>query len=143
MPDGLVAGLLDAVGVVAAAPDDAGQVRWHRHGVRCLFLVMSVLTWPRGTVCTQESWADGPTRDAKGALELGPGPGRSGRGRCGTGQGGDSVVGVFTDTHPDWLTVIQLPTCVLDLNSLEGVWANMKNVWCCGKEGTEWLAILM
>jgi transposase len=29
--------------------------------------------------------------------------------------------------HPDWLTVVQMPSCAPDLNPVEGVWANMKN----------------
>ena len=29
--------------------------------------------------------------------------------------------------HPDWLTVIQMPSYAPDLNPAEGVWANMKN----------------
>ena len=33
----------------------------------------------------------------------------------------------FTGAHPDWLTVIQLPSYAPDLNPAEGVWANMKN----------------
>ena len=33
----------------------------------------------------------------------------------------------FTGAHPDWLTVIQLPSYAPDLNPCEGVWANMKN----------------
>ncbi len=49
----------------------------------------------------------------------------------------------LTSAHQDWPTVIQLPTYALDLNSLKGVWANMKNVWCCRKEGAKRPAILM
>jgi hypothetical protein len=120
-----------------------GKLRWRRQGLRCLFLVMPTLTWARRyCACSGESWADGPAHDAKGALELDSGPGRSGRGRCGAGQRSDRVVGEFTGAHPDWLTVIQLPTtCALDLNSVEGSWANMKNGCCCRKEGVKWLAI--
>lgn len=33
----------------------------------------------------------------------------------------------FTSTHPDWLTVIQVPAYAPDLNPVEGAWANMKN----------------
>jgi len=33
----------------------------------------------------------------------------------------------FTGTHPDWLTVIQLPAYAPDHDPAEGVWANMKN----------------
>jgi putative transposase len=33
----------------------------------------------------------------------------------------------FTDGHPDWLTVFQLPAYAPDLNPAEGVWANLKN----------------
>ena len=33
----------------------------------------------------------------------------------------------FTESHRDWLTVVQLPSCAPDLNLAEGVWANMKN----------------
>jgi len=33
----------------------------------------------------------------------------------------------FTSAHPDWPTVIQLPSYAPDLNPAEGVWANMKN----------------
>ncbi len=33
----------------------------------------------------------------------------------------------FTESHRDWLTVIQLPSYAPDLNPAEGVWANMKN----------------
>lgn len=85
----------------------------------------------------------GPTHDTKGALELNLSRGRSGCGHCGAGQGADRVVGEFIGAHPDWLTVIQLPTCALDLNSVEGLRASMKNGCCCGKEGVKWLTILM
>ena len=33
----------------------------------------------------------------------------------------------FTAGHPDWLTVIQLPACALDLNPVEGAWPVMKS----------------
>jgi putative transposase len=33
----------------------------------------------------------------------------------------------FTESHRDWLTVIQLPAYAPELNPAEGVWANMKN----------------
>jgi transposase len=33
----------------------------------------------------------------------------------------------FTESHCDWLTVVQLPSYAPDLNPAEGVWANMKN----------------
>ena len=33
----------------------------------------------------------------------------------------------FTESHRDWLTVVQLPSYAPDLNPAEGVWANMKN----------------
>ncbi len=38
-----------------------------------------------------------------------------------------AVMRKFTGAHPDWLTVIQLPSYAPDLNPCEGVWANMKN----------------
>jgi transposase len=38
-----------------------------------------------------------------------------------------AVMRTFTGAHPDWLTVIQLPSYAPDLNPAEGVWANMKN----------------
>jgi hypothetical protein len=38
-----------------------------------------------------------------------------------------AVMRTFTSAHPDWLTVIQLPSSAPDLNPAEGVWANMKN----------------
>ena len=38
-----------------------------------------------------------------------------------------AVMHEFTGAHPDWLTVIQLPSYAPDLNPCEGVWANMKN----------------
>ena len=38
-----------------------------------------------------------------------------------------AVMQEFTGAHPDWLTVIQLPSYAPDLNPCEGVWANMKN----------------
>lgn len=38
-----------------------------------------------------------------------------------------AVMHEFTGAHPDWLTVIQLPSYAPDLNACEGVWANMKN----------------
>ena len=33
----------------------------------------------------------------------------------------------FTGTHPDWLTVIQLPAYAPELNAAEGLWASTKN----------------
>ena len=33
----------------------------------------------------------------------------------------------FTESHHDWLTVVQLPSYAPDLNPTEGVWANTKN----------------
>jgi len=33
----------------------------------------------------------------------------------------------FIEAHPDWLTEARLPACALDLNPVEGAWANMKN----------------
>jgi hypothetical protein len=33
----------------------------------------------------------------------------------------------FTDGHPDWLTVFQLPAYAPDLNPVEGAWSVMKN----------------
>jgi len=33
----------------------------------------------------------------------------------------------FIAAHPDWLTEARLPTYALDLNAVEGAWANMKN----------------
>jgi hypothetical protein len=33
----------------------------------------------------------------------------------------------FTESHRDWLTVVQLPSYAPDLNPAEGAWANMKN----------------
>ena len=33
----------------------------------------------------------------------------------------------FTQSHRDWLTVVQLPAYAPELNPVEGVWANMKN----------------
>lgn len=38
-----------------------------------------------------------------------------------------TVMRTFTGAHPDWLTVIQLPSYASELNPAEGVWANMKN----------------
>jgi DDE superfamily endonuclease len=38
-----------------------------------------------------------------------------------------AVMHEFAGAHPDWLTVIQLPSYAPDLNACEGVWANMKN----------------
>ncbi len=38
-----------------------------------------------------------------------------------------AVMREFTGAHPDWLTVIQLPSYAPDLNPVEGVWANVKN----------------
>jgi transposase len=37
------------------------------------------------------------------------------------------VMREFTGAHPDWLTVIQLPSYAPDLNPAEGAWSNMKN----------------
>jgi hypothetical protein len=34
---------------------------------------------------------------------------------------------VFTDGHPDWLTVVQLPAYAPDLNPVEGAWSSMKS----------------
>jgi putative transposase len=33
----------------------------------------------------------------------------------------------FTGGHPDWLTVIQLPSYAPDLNPVEGAWSSMKS----------------
>ena len=33
----------------------------------------------------------------------------------------------FIDAHPDWLTEARLSGYALDLNAVEGAWANMKN----------------
>jgi transposase len=33
----------------------------------------------------------------------------------------------FTSAHPDWLTVVQLPSYAPDLNAVEGAWSVMKN----------------
>lgn len=33
----------------------------------------------------------------------------------------------FTSGHPDWLTVVQLPAYVPDLNPVEGAWSSMKS----------------
>jgi DDE superfamily endonuclease len=33
----------------------------------------------------------------------------------------------FTDAHPDWLTVVQLPGYAPDLNAVEGAWSAMKS----------------
>ena len=33
----------------------------------------------------------------------------------------------FTGAHPDWLTVVQLPSYAPDLNAVEGAWSVMKN----------------
>jgi hypothetical protein len=38
-----------------------------------------------------------------------------------------AVMRAFTDSHRDWLTVVQLPAYAPDLNPAEGAWANMKN----------------
>jgi putative transposase len=38
-----------------------------------------------------------------------------------------TVMRTFTQGHPDWLTVVQLPAYAPDLNPVEGAWANMKN----------------
>ena len=37
------------------------------------------------------------------------------------------VMRTFTGGHPDWLTVIQLPSCAPDLNPVEGAWSSMKS----------------
>jgi transposase len=33
----------------------------------------------------------------------------------------------FTGAHPDWLTVVQLPTYAPELNPVEGLWASTKS----------------
>jgi hypothetical protein len=38
-----------------------------------------------------------------------------------------AVMHEFTEAHPDWLTVIQLPAYAPDLNPVEGLWVNTKN----------------
>jgi hypothetical protein len=38
-----------------------------------------------------------------------------------------AVMRAFTESHRDWLTVVQLPAYAPDLNPAEGAWANMKN----------------
>lgn len=38
-----------------------------------------------------------------------------------------AVMDEFTGAHPDWLTVVQLPSYAPDLNPAEGLWANTKN----------------
>jgi hypothetical protein len=38
-----------------------------------------------------------------------------------------AVMHEFTGAHPNWLTVIQLPSYAPDLNPCEGVWSTMKN----------------
>jgi putative transposase len=38
-----------------------------------------------------------------------------------------ALMRAFTESHPDWLTVVRLPAYAPDLNPAEGVWANMKN----------------
>jgi transposase len=38
-----------------------------------------------------------------------------------------AVMRTFTESHRDWLTVVQLPAYAPDLNPAEGAWANMKN----------------
>lgn len=38
-----------------------------------------------------------------------------------------AVMREFTGAHPDWLTVIQLPSYAPELNPVEGLWANTKN----------------
>ena len=38
-----------------------------------------------------------------------------------------AVMREFTGAHPDWLTVVQLPSYAPELNPVEGVWASMKN----------------
>ena len=37
------------------------------------------------------------------------------------------VMRTFTGGHPDWLTVIQLPSYAPDLNPVEGAWSSMKS----------------
>jgi hypothetical protein len=37
------------------------------------------------------------------------------------------VMRAFTSAHPDWLTVVQLPSYAPDLNAVEGAWSVMKN----------------
>ena len=38
-----------------------------------------------------------------------------------------AAMSAFIQAHPDWLTEVRLPAYAPDLNSAEGVWANMKN----------------
>jgi len=38
-----------------------------------------------------------------------------------------AVMHEFTGAHPDWLTVVQLPSYAPELNACEGVWAATKN----------------
>ena len=38
-----------------------------------------------------------------------------------------AMMRAFTESHRDWLTVVQLPAYAPDLNPAEGAWANMKN----------------
>ena len=38
-----------------------------------------------------------------------------------------AVMREFTETHPDWLTTIQLPAYAPELNAAEGLWASTKN----------------
>jgi DDE superfamily endonuclease len=38
-----------------------------------------------------------------------------------------AVMCEFTGSHPDWLTVIQLPAYAPELNAAEGLWASTKN----------------
>jgi hypothetical protein len=38
-----------------------------------------------------------------------------------------AMMRAFTESHPDWLTVVRLPAYAPDLHPAEGVWANMKN----------------
>lgn len=47
MPDAVVGGFLDAVGVVAPALDGAGIGAVPAAGLRFFFVVMSALTWDR------------------------------------------------------------------------------------------------
>ena len=38
-----------------------------------------------------------------------------------------AVMRQFTSAHPDWLTIVQLPSYAPDLNAVEGAWSVMKN----------------
>ena len=37
-----------------------------------------------------------------------------------------AVMRQFTSAHPDWLTVVQMPSYAPELNAVEGVWSSMK-----------------